>query len=412
MCDNRTNEFLSFAKTLPGSDRVAGLSLSSGAAPGQPTASASEASASAKAPAYAELRNFHKTAGDISRDIATTSQLLGQLTNLVRHKSMFDDDSAQINNLVVRIKSSIENLNARLDTASYTIQQQKRQVNSQAGQEASNLVDGLKTEFAQAASGFKRVLQQRTDNLKESEDWQRSVYGKMGDDSIPNISLAPPPVYSSAPASINQNSHGNGNSMVQLSQQSQSAFPTLDLTSSLMATGEPTGGPSLPRPHGIQVSQHGSSSSYTNNPSLRSRRLTHGNDPSTYYQYGRANSAPLTPLDIQRSEQEQSAAGNMHSLQLIPDQSYLRERADAMSTVESNIVELGTIFNKLAVMVSEHQELVQRVEDNVEDAHASINLSLGVLTDTLMSLRTNRMLALKVFSILVAFIVMFIIFFA
>jgi syntaxin 5 len=61
-------------------------------------------------------------------------------------------------------------------------------------------------------------------------------------------------------------------------------------------------------------------------------------------------------------------------------------------------------------MVSEHRELVQRVEDNVEDANASINLSLGALTDTLESLRTNRMLALKVFSVLVAFIVFFIIF--
>jgi syntaxin 5 len=83
-----------------------------------------------------------------------------------------------------------------------------------------------------------------------------------------------------------------------------------------------------------------------------------------------------------------------------------------MSTVESNIVELGTIFNKLAVMVSEHQEMVQRVEDNVEEANATINLSLGVLTDTLTSLRTNRMLVLRIFSIFVAFIIMFIVFFA
>jgi syntaxin 5 len=395
MCDNRTSEFLSLAKSLPELDRVSSQAASSlASSAGQPTGSAAE---TVKAPAYAELRNFHKTAGDISRDIASTSQLLGQLTNLVRHKSMFDDDSAQINNLVVRIKGSIENLNSRLDSASYTIKQQKRQLNSQAGQEASNLVEGLKNEFAEAASGFKKVLQQRTDNLKESDDFQRSVYGKMGDDSIPNITLAPPPVYASAPSSGAHGSSLYNNTMTP----NQSAFPTLDLTSSLMSTGESTG-PSLPRPHGIQITD-----AFGNAPgSLRNRRVS--GDASAYYNYGRANSAPLTPLDIQRMEQE----SGLQQMQLIPDQDYLRERADAMSTVESNIVELGTIFNKLAVMVSEHQELVQRVEDNVEDANATINLSLGVLTDTLTSLRTNRMLALKVFSILVAFIIAFIIFFA
>lgn len=117
---------------------------------------------------------------------------------------------------------------------------------------------------------------------------------------------------------------------------------------------------------------------------------------------------PLTPLDIQRMEQQDG----QQMTQLIPDQNYLRERADAMSTVESNIVELGTIFNKLAVMVSEHREMVQRVEDNVDEANTTINLSMDVLTDTLTNLRTNRALMTKIFGVLVTFIIVFIIFFA
>lgn len=128
---------------------------------------------------------------------------------------------------------------------------------------------------------------------------------------------------------------------------------------------------------------------------------------SSSYHHG--STTPLTPWDIQRMEQE---SGQQQMMQLIPDQDYLRERADAMSTVESNIVELGTIFNKLAVMVSEHRDLVQRVEDNVEDANANINLSLNALVDTLTSLRTNRALFLKVSAILIFFIIAFIIFFA
>lgn len=124
--------------------------------------------------------------------------------------------------------------------------------------------------------------------------------------------------------------------------------------------------------------------------------------------HGDGTSTPLTPLDIQRMEQENSQLQQ----QLIPDQSYLQQRADAMSQVETNIVELGTIFNKLAVMVSEHREMVQRVEDNVDDVESNMNLSMQVLNDTLANLRTNRALAAKVFGVLVLFIIMFIVFFA
>jgi len=86
--------------------------------------------------------------------------------------------------------------------------------------------------------------------------------------------------------------------------------------------------------------------------------------------------------------------------------------ADVMETVESQIGDLGTIFNKLAVMVSEHADMVQRVEDNVDDAADTINLSMAQLTDTLENLRTNRALALKVFGVIAIFIILFITFFA
>ena len=83
-----------------------------------------------------------------------------------------------------------------------------------------------------------------------------------------------------------------------------------------------------------------------------------------------------------------------------------------MEQVESNIVELGTIFNRLAVMVNEHKDMVHRVEDNVDETNSTINMAMNTLTDTLTNLQTNRALAFKVFSILVVFIISFIIFFA
>ncbi len=108
--------------------------------------------------------------------------------------------------------------------------------------------------------------------------------------------------------------------------------------------------------------------------------------------------------------EEQSGQSQM--MQLIPDQTYLRERADAMEAVETNIAELGTIFNKLAVMVNEHSEMVTRVEDNVDQASDNLTLSMETLTDTLDNLRSNRSLFFKLMGVLVVFIFFFIVFFA
>jgi hypothetical protein len=224
--------------------------------------------------------------------------------------------------------------------------------------------------------------------------------------------LAPPRVYASS------GGLGGGGGY-------ENSFPTMDLTSGMMQAGESTSS-ALPRPHGISGSfttpNSGADSYNMDANGMRNRSKandgsqlqTYSGGYSSYHRNGnngqQGGGAPLTPLDIQRMEEEN--VGLQQQTQLIPDQDYLRERADAMSTVETNIVELGTIFNKLAVMVNEHAEMVQRVEDNVDDANTNVNMSMTVLTDTLMALKTNRALAMRVFSILVVFIIMFIIGFA
>lgn len=199
-------------------------------------------------------------------------------------------------------------------------------------------------------------------------------------------------------------------------------MPSLDLTSGMMAMaqrhqdelgGPPAGESSsqLPRPHGIGggYDNQGLRMRHSNSMDSSSIPAYSGATSSYYPNSSDQSQIPLTPAEIQRMEQE---TGQQSQYQLIPDQDYLRQRADAMTQVETNIVELGTIFNKLAVMVNEHRDMVQRVEDNVEDANSNLNLSMATLTDTLQHLQTNRALAAKVLGIVVLFIIMFIIFFA
>lgn len=232
--NDRTNEFFALARSLP---------VSSQQTRSQPTASESGKSQND------ELRQFHKTAAGISRDIAATSAMLSELANMVRQKSIFTDDTQNVNSLVMRIKTNVESLNGRLDDAGAVIARQKRMLgkNSQAGQEASNLVGQLKEEFGEAAAGFKKVLQQRTDVMKETTDMKRQVYGSGDDDDpgdVPILNLENrPPVYQSSMATTPM-AGGMRHAPLTLG----NAFPTLDLTSGMSAGESSSSGSQLPRP--------------------------------------------------------------------------------------------------------------------------------------------------------------------
>jgi hypothetical protein len=225
MADDRTSEFLALAHSLPAATSKAPASASSLASNASGRYSHNDSS-------FVQLKDFHTTAGQISGDIAGASAMLGELTKLVRQKSLFQDDTQNVNDLVVRIKASIENLNGRLDDAGRQIAQQKKTFgkNSQVGQQTTNMVEQLKEEFGQAAGGFKNILQQRTDVMKETTGRKRQIYG--ADDDVPILNLGNnPPVYGESSSSMGA-----------------MGFPTLDLTSG-MATGEPTSsGSQLPRP--------------------------------------------------------------------------------------------------------------------------------------------------------------------
>ena len=252
--NDRTSEFLALAQALPpGPSQPKSQSTGGGSNDGGNNNRSKNGGGGND-----ELRQFHKTAAGISKDIAGTSAMLSELAQLVRQKSLFVDDTQHINSLVMRIKSNVESLNGRLDDAGAVIAQQKRKLgkNSQVGQEASNLVGQLKEEFGEAAAGFKAVLQQRTDVMKETTDRKKQVYGG-GDHSnydddpgdVPILNLEnKPPVYQSASSFSTPLAGGAGAGMGGPPLSLGSGFPTLDLTSG-MSAGESTSSASqLPRP--------------------------------------------------------------------------------------------------------------------------------------------------------------------
>ncbi|XP_026408431.1 syntaxin-32-like [Papaver somniferum] len=110
------------------------------------------------------------------------------------------------------------------------------------------------------------------------------------------------------------------------------------------------------------------------------------------------------PLLQQHQQQQQ---------QMVPLQdSYMNSRAEALQNVESTIHELGNIFQQLATMVSQQGELAIRIDENMDDTLANVEGAQGALLKYLNGISSNRWLMIKIFFVLIVFLMIFLFFVA
>lgn len=136
--------------------------------------------------------------------------------------------------------------------------------------------------------------------------------------------------------------------------------------------------------------------------------------------------SPLLPN--QSHQQPQHPGGQQGGLQMQPYQqqqqqqqqmvmydesdNYVQQRAETMQNIESTIVELGGIFQQLAHMVKEQEEMVERIDTNVQDAELNVEAAHGQILKYFQSVTNNRWLMIKIFGVLIAFFMFFVIFMA
>ncbi|XP_018013579.1 syntaxin-5 [Hyalella azteca] len=108
-----------------------------------------------------------------------------------------------------------------------------------------------------------------------------------------------------------------------------------------------------------------------------------------------------------------SGGAYQQQLALMEEQdSLLQSRAETMKTIESTIVELGTMFTQLAAMVKEQDELVHRIDANVDDAEMNVEAAHAELLKYFRSVSSNRWMMFKVFGIVIIFFIIFVVFMA
>jgi syntaxin 5 len=92
------------------------------------------------------------------------------------------------------------------------------------------------------------------------------------------------------------------------------------------------------------------------------------------------------------------------------DTAYLESRSVALQGVESAINELGVIYQQLATMIAEQGEVVQRIDMNIEDMHMNIERGQSELMKYLHNVSSNRWLMIKIFAVLIIFVMFFSVF--
>ncbi|KAG7204462.1 hypothetical protein KM043_004897 [Ampulex compressa] len=89
------------------------------------------------------------------------------------------------------------------------------------------------------------------------------------------------------------------------------------------------------------------------------------------------------------------AMGQLTMQQAIQDdtESYVQSRAETMQNIESTIVELGGIFQQLAHMVKEQEEMVERIDSNIEDTELNVEAAHTEILKYFQSVTNNRITA-------------------
>ncbi|KDO24804.1 hypothetical protein SPRG_20834 [Saprolegnia parasitica CBS 223.65] len=154
---------------------------------------------------------------------------------------------------------------------------------------------------------------------------------------------------------------------------------------------------------------------------VRQETLQHQHERKS--QYGRSNPSllgkPLAfpslprPDGVDAGESESAPLISAQSQEfVVNEQGYAESRAEAVGHIQSHIVELGEIFQRLAVMISEQGDMVQRIDDNVDETVMNISAGQEQLEKFYNSLSNNRMLTMKISAILLVFVVFFMFFLA
>ena len=345
---DRTKEFAAAAERAAKS-LGASVAGCEGAAPSLGAQAGIDAGASSSAGTTSE---FARMSARVGRGIHSTSQKLERLAQLAKSAGTFDDPSRDIAELSAVIKQDITALNSAL--AELQTHASHTQETKQGLDHSVTVVDTLKSRLMGATKSFKEVLTQRQEVVKEQNE-RRARYGGAG-------------VGANRPNAFRRADFGKGSG----------AFPRATHQTDGMGPGDASSAVARFQPPGSRGSLQG------------------GGLPTHHGGGGGFATGDQTQGQLLVQGQDQ----------------YLSARSEALQNVERTITELGGIFQQLATMVSEQGELAVRIDENVNESVANVDNAQTQLLKYMNSISSNRWLIMKIFGVLISFLVFFVVFVA
>ena len=342
----------------------------------------SSSAAKSTLPAVKSQSAFNEAAAEIARGVHKTSQVLAKLTKLVQSQGLFDDPTEEINSLIFRIKQELGELNSKCDSAQQYVDGQKRGLSKGVDAHHTNVVGHLKTGLAHATKDFKTILEVRSNKIKDQQTRKKELTGG----GVLSPMRANAQLGAQNKARANQmaanNPFGNSNLPYGMSQRKG---------------GEGAGGggampPPMPDPY--SASAAGGASVY------------HEAEQGSGSGIGKGGQV----YDANNSGGSSMAQMEEQQLLLAPPTQYYEDRIKAADEIESTIGELGQLFRRLTTMIHEQQEMVERIDEDIENAVGSVDQAHGALQKAYDAASSNRALYMKLGGILALFFLFFTVF--
>ncbi|GAW82247.1 syntaxin 5 [Plasmodium gonderi] len=111
---------------------------------------------------------------------------------------------------------------------------------------------------------------------------------------------------------------------------------------------------------------------------------------------------PISDIDIESGQQQ--------TLQMPERSSYLHSRADAMENIQRVIGDLAQMFQKVATMVTQQDQMIQRIDEDIDVSLYNTMEGQNYLLSYFNRLTSTRTLILQIFACIFILIVFFVLF--
>jgi syntaxin 5 len=325
-----------------------------------------------------EPSNFTVGAKRVSFVLADLDKLILSLNKLVKQKDLFRDPTAQINEITAVFKRDFKTVNTELDGL---LAFADRGSYRQCGDHFRVIIGSLKGKMAESAKKFQEALQQRTTVLKE----QSSRRGRFAPSA-------------GGPAKMRMDSP------LFAQPGTPPAGPMGALPSPGGNSAMPRPGDNMPRPGGIPRPGGVNSTPMASGPVGMRRRPGGAASPPQWQPNNQANDA---------YDPKSHGGGAAHTRPFYHPtggQSVLVQRTNRVNDVqqaETQIAELTGMFGKMTSMIAAQGEVVERIDDDMEETLVNTDAGKDELLKYFKNMQGDRSLILKLFAVLIFFIVLF-----